>query len=78
MKLPWIGLEWLGMAQIVFLLKTKNIRAISVRGITPPLKPTMGPPKMPPPGLWGNPLKDYSAVETYDGPTLKAISRTMG
>ena len=66
------------MAQIVFLIKMKNIRAISVRRITPQLKPTMGPPKMPPPGLWCNPLKDYSAVETYDGPTLKAISRTMG
>ena len=78
MKLPWIGLEWLGMAQITFLNEMKNVRATSSERTTPQSKPTMGPPKMSRPGPWSDPSKDHSAIETYDGPTLKASSKTVG
>lgn len=56
----------------------EQIRAIASDGITTHVKPTMGPPKVPPPGLWSNPPRDHSACETHDRPTLKAIFRTMG
>ena len=78
MKLPWIGLEWLEMVQITLLNKMKSIRANSNERITPRFKPTMGPPKMSPPGPWSDPSKDHSANETYVGPTLKASYKTMG
>ena len=58
--------------------KMKSIRADSSERITPQLKPTMGRPKMSPPGPWSDPSKDHSAIETYDGPTLKATSSNMG
>ena len=55
----------------------EQIRADSSERITPHVRPTMGP-AMSPPGPWSDHSKVHSVIETYDGHTLKATSRTMG